>query len=448
MHITDKANQTSPPLYSATDLVHKTPQEVRQILRKAGKLQNAYLYSWSAWARPDQMHPVGDWRLWLVLAGRGYGKTRMGAEWVRMKAHMYPGCRIALIGSTMAEARSIMVEGESGLLSLLEEEAPEFTPSLNRISWENGSQAFLYSASEPDSLRGPQHHFAWADEIAKWPQGEACWTNMELGLRLGTAPQVMATTTPRPVPLLRRLMGQEGVVITKGRTSDNAAALPHSFIQAMERQYGDTRLGRQELEGEMITDLVGALWTRDGIEDARVAHSPDMMRIVIGVDPPAGSVTGKTGDACGIIVCGLGSDGRGYVLADASVKTASPEGWARAVADAAEIWDADRVIAEANQGGRMVESVLRAANVALPVKLVHASRGKVARAEPVAALFEAGRASFTGGFAALEDELCGLIVGGGYEGPGKSPDRADALVWAMTELMLGKARIGPRVRVV
>jgi phage terminase large subunit-like protein len=403
---------------------------------------------WEFWARAGQLPPEGSWRLWLVLAGRGFGKTRMGAEWVRARAEENGNARIALVGATIGEVRSVMVEGESGLLALPENilggfdglrRTPFYEPSLRRLTWPNGAVATLYSAAQPDSLRGGQHHFAWADEIAKWKNGIAAWDNLMMGLRLGNAPRVVATTTPRTVPLVRRLVDEaktmpDDSAVTNGRTRDNEANLPGSFIAAMELAYAGTRTGRQELNGELIEDIAGALWTRDLIERQRTYAVPEMQRIVIGVDPP---VTAG-GDACGIIAVGRGADDRAYVLADHSVSGASPERWARAVASAHEIWNADRIVAEGNQGGEMVESTLRAANLAMPVKRVHASRGKSARAEPVAALYEAKRAWHAGTFPQLEDEMCGLIMGGGYEGPGRSPDRADAMVWAMSELMLGR----------
>ena len=401
---------------------------------------------WDFWQRNDQTCPATDWRVWLVMAGRGYGKTRMGAEWVRNLASANSGARIALVGATLSEARSVMMEGESGLLALTANDDVVWEPSLRKLTWPNKTVAVLYSAAEPESLRGPQHDFAWADEIAKWPHGIATWDNLMLGLRLGVRPRVMATTTPRPVPLVRRLVKEAGVVRTNGRTNDNRSNLPAEFIDGVTALYEGTRWGRQELDGELIEDVEGALWSRDLLERQRLRtkgeqYLPEMRRVVIGVDPPVSA----HGDACGIVAVGLGADGKAYVLADHSVKGASPEGWARAVAGAVEMWGADRVVAEDNQGGNMVESTLRAADLAMPVKRVHASRGKSARAEPVAALYEAGRAFHTAAFPELEDEMCGLVVGGGYEGPGRSPDRADALVWAMTELMLGKARVGPRV---
>jgi phage terminase large subunit-like protein len=400
-------------------------------------------YDWNIWSRDDQRPPTGDWRSWFVMAGRGFGKTRMAAEWIRAQAEADGSLRIALVAATLHEARTIMVEGESGLLSIAPyEDRPIWESSLRRLTWPSGAMATCYAASEPDALRGPEHSLAWADEIAKWDNGPATWDNLMMTLRLGNAPRVVATTTPRPVPLVRRLLKENGVAITRGATARNKAQLPTSYLTAMQDIYGATRLGRQELGGEYLEDSEDALWTRDLIERCRTDSPPLMTRIVIGVDPPA--TVG--GDACGIIAVGKSADGKAYVLADHSVRGKSPEGWARAVAAAADAWGADRVVAEANQGGDMVVSTLRAADVHMPVKKVHASRGKVARAEPVAALYEGGKAFHAGAFPDLEDELCGLISGGGYEGPGRSPDRADALVWAMHELMLGKVGVVPRIR--
>ncbi|HEX8239053.1 MAG TPA: terminase family protein [Allosphingosinicella sp.] len=455
--------------------------------------QKAYLgYVWALWERDGQCEPPLPWRTWLVLAGRGFGKTRMGAEWVRRMAKTDGRVRIALVAATLAEARAVMVEGDSGILAVCpDDERPVWEPSLGRLRFPGGARAQIFSAAEPDSLRGPQHHYAWCDEIAKWPFGPAAWDNLMLGLRCGPLPRAMATTTPRPVALVRKLNGQAGVAKTRGRTSENAVHLAGAFLADVERDYGATRLGRQELDGELIDDVEKSLWPRDLIEKCRSypprpkagegdqaepgggvegeeggGSSEDVAdrcqlplhhtacgpppreiagrinrRIVIGVDPPLTA----GGDSCGIVVCGL-FDGIGYVLADCTVSGLSPEGWARVVATVASAWEADRIVAEGNQGGEMVASVLRGADVDLPAKLVHAGQGKSARAEPVAALFESGRAKFAGAFPELEDELAGLVAGGGYEGPGRSPDRADAMVWAMTELMLGKRRADPRVR--
>ncbi|WP_238550700.1 terminase family protein [Blastomonas sp. AAP53] len=405
------------------------------------------VHHWRFWARPEQMAPPGDWRIWLIMAGRGFGKTRAGAEWVRCIGESMPDARIALVAANMAEARSVMVEGPSGLLAIAPDAMrPVWEPSLRRLRWPGGAQATLFSAAEPESLRGPEHSHAWCDEIAKWDNASgramAAWDNLQLGLRVGALPQVTATTTPRAVPLVRHLLADDGIVISRGSSHANRANLPPAFLAAVERHYGGTALGRQELDGDLLDDIEGALWSRSLIEACRVRWSAEgFVRVVIGVDPPAGS----QGDACGIIVCALQADGRAAVLADCSVERASPEGWARAVSAASDAWGADRIIAEANQGGEMVGAVLRASNIALPVRLVHASRGKAVRAEPIAALYEAGRVIHCGTFARLEDEMCGLMAGGDYQGPGRSPDRADALVWALTELMLGR-RGTPRIR--
>jgi phage terminase large subunit-like protein len=421
-------------------------ERVRKLAELNDTERRELAHHWRLWARDEQAAPGGDWRVWLIMAGRGFGKTRAGAEWIREVAGRAPDARIALVAASLIEARGVMVEGESGVLAISAPGyGPRFEPSLRRLTWPNGAQATLYSALEPESLRGPQHSHGWCDEIAKWDNAGgkalAAWDNLLLGLRLGERPRVLATTTPRAVPLVRQVLAEEGLALTRGSTEDNEANLPNRFIRSMRRAYGKSLLGRQELDGELIEDLPGALWTRGLIEECRepAASSPPA-RTVIGVDPPASA----GGDACGIVVCALGADGLGRVLADCSVRKPTPERWARAVASTARVWRADRVIAEANQGGEMVRSVLHAADIALPLKLVHASKGKVARAEPVAALYEAGKVRHAGQFPELEDELCGLMAGGGYEGPGRSPDRADALVWAMTELMLGRRR-EPRV---
>jgi phage terminase large subunit-like protein len=442
--------------------------EVRLAFLKGlpARLRGEFLKHWEMLARPAQLAPDGDWRIWMIMAGRGFGKTRAGAQWVLDLAQS-PGLRIALVGPTEDEVRSVMIEGASGILDgARDDERPAWEPSLGRLSWANGTQAFVHSGANPEALRGPEHDHAWCDELAKWARAEATWDNLMFGLRRGTLPRALVTTTPRPTALMRRLATRGDVALTRGRTAD-AALLAPGVVDYLTGLYGGTRFGRQELDGELIEDVEGSLWPRDLIERCRavpplnrdsmhfspgeapsVSDEKGMLsrfffrRIVIGVDPPASA----EGDACGIVVCGLGVDGIAYVLADASVAGLSPEGWARAVAAAAQTWSADRVIAEGNQGGAMVASVLRAADVWLPVRMVHASIGKSARAEPVAALFERGAARFAGAFPALEDELAGLVAGGGYEGPGRSPDRADAMVWAMTELMLGQRRAEPRIR--
>ncbi|WP_405029560.1 DNA-packaging protein [Novosphingobium sp.] len=425
------------------------PERMAILAAMTQQEQREFRHVWRIYARNAQVAPASDWRTWLILAGRGFGKTRAGSEWVRELAEAEPAARIALIGATLAEARSVMVEGESGILAICPPgRSPTFEPSLRRLTWPNGAEATLYSAGEPESLRGPQHGYAWCDEVAKWDNANSramrAWDNLQFGLRLGELPRCLATTTPRAVPLVRKLTaGRAGdIAITRGSTEDNTANLSARFLRDIRTSYGKTALGRQELDGELLEDIEGALWTRALLESCREpAPSSPLIRTVVAVDPPAT----HRGDACGIVVCALGEDGIGRVLADCSLEKPSPERWARKVAQVAEAWSADRVIAEANQGGDMVASVLRAAEISLPLKLVHATKGKVARAEPVAALYEAGRLRHVGLLPKLEDQLCGLLSGGGYEGPGRSPDRADALVWALSELMLAKAG-SPKIR--
>ena len=396
---------------------------------------------WRWTARPAQLAPPGDWTLWLILAGRGFGKTRAGAEWVAAMARSHPGARIALVGQTARDGLAVMIEGESGLLTTGPERfRPQWKASRRTLLWPNGAQATLFSAVEPDQLRGPQFHFAWCDELAAWPNARASWDMLKMGLRLGKLPRVVATTTPRPVPLLRALMQAPGTVMTRGTTFDNRAHLPPRFLAEVAQGYGGTALGRQELMSELLEAREGALWTPDGLDRCREAEAPPLIRVVVGVDPPAGP------GGCGIVVAGLDKRGIAHVVADASVSATTPDGWAAAVAAAFHRHRVDRVVVEVNNGGAMVETTLRAAFGGLPLKQVRASRGKAARAEPVSALYAAGRVKHVGAFAALEDEMCGLIQGGGYVGPGTSPDRADALVWALTELMLERPAAGPALR--
>jgi phage terminase large subunit-like protein len=432
----------------AEKLLKFEPEVRRAVLKKMKPRQRTSLKRhWRLWAHDGQVPPEDGWHTWLIMAGRGYGKTRAGAEWIREIAEADPTARIALVADSLGEARRVMVEGESGLLAVAPpRQRPVYEPSKRQLTWPKGAVATLFSAGEPESLRGPQHSHAWCDEVAKWDQAggraEAAWNNLLLGLRLGQAPRLVATTTPRAVPLMKRLLAQGDAVVSRGTTADNKDNLPPGFMRQISLQFGRSLLARQELDGELIEEVEGALWSRSLLEDCRedAASAPEK-RIVIGVDPPASA----QGDACGIVVCAEGEDGIARVLADCSVRKATPETWARAVAGAARGWKADRVVAEANNGGEMVRSVLHAADIALPVRLVHASRGKSARAEPVAALYESGRVRHVGQLPQLEDELCGLMAGGTYEGPGRSPDRADALVWALSELMLGR-KSEPRVR--
>nr|WP_246450518.1 terminase family protein [Sphingomonas rhizophila] len=356
------------------------------------------------WAQRGQISP-GDagWQCWLMMAGRGFGKTRAGAEWIHKLAMSGPKRRIALVGATIDEARSVMVEGQSGLLSVAARHGSRviWEPSKRQLRWSNGSVAELYSGESPDGLRGPQFHFAWCDELAKWGEAEEAWANLDMGMRLGDRPRVLVTTTPRSMPLLEQIRARPWTVETGGRTDQNIS-LPDRFIDVMMASYAGSRRGRQELNGELMTEAEGSLFPRDLIERARIGSAPEAFdKVVVGVDPPAGPSTSsgqaRGGDACGIVVAGR-SAGKSYVLADCSVRGLSPEGWARAVAAAAREWNACLVVAEANQGGAMVESVLKAADAGLPVRLVHASRGKAARAEPVATRVAVGKVWFAGCF--------------------------------------------------
>ena len=390
------------------------------------------LFDWTGWAMPGQAAPHGEWRVWLLRAGRGFGKTRAGAEWVMELARSTPKLRFALVGRSMQDAKRVMINGDSGLLALASAEGPvEWREGKGELTFGDHATAQVYSAEQPDTLRGPQHHYAWCDELAAWRYGDAAWDNLTMTMRLGDGPRIVVTTTPRPTPLMRRVMALPDCVQTRGRTQDNAF-LPASYVAAMEADYAGTRLGRQELDGELLEDHEGALWTRTTLDACRVDDVPALRRVVVAVDPPASA----GGDGCGIVAVGLAEDGVAYVLEDATVRGASPGGWAAAVADCAVRHEADRVVAEKNQGGDMVEAVLRGADLAMPVRLVHASRGKLARAEPVAALYEQGRVRHARGLGALEDELVGMVVGGAYAGPGRSPDRADALVGGRTALCL------------
>lgn len=437
-------------------LIKADPEERRRlVLTMTPEQLVRFTGCFRLWAHDGQVPPEGDsWRVWLLMAGRGFGKTRAGAEWVHGIAASRAGLRIALVGASIGDARSIMVEGVSGLLNVARRQKRriEWEPSLGRLRWPNRSEAQLFSGDNADGLRGPEHDLAWADELAKWREADAAWDNLQFGLRRGRRPRALVTTTPRPIPLLKRMISQPWTKLTGGRTSDNVN-LDEKVLDFLTATYGGTRIGRQELDGELLEDVEGALWTREMIERARVeapsvSHdtpmelSEEFDRIVVGVDPPAGA--GEGSDACGIVVCGSIGEML-YVLEDATVRGLSPEGWASRVAAAAARWDTAQVVAEANNGGAMVESVLKAADLGLRVRLVHASRGKSARAEPIALKFERGRAFFAGEFPELEAELGGMVAGSGYDGPGRSPDRADAMVWAMT--VLSETRSGlPRVR--
>jgi phage terminase large subunit-like protein len=413
-----------------------------ELARLSPAVLAALRYQWPHWARPAQRAPIGDWLIWLILAGRGFGKTRTGAEWVRENVcgptPLSPGRYhlLALVGETAGDARDVMIEGPSGILSVHPPGfRPHYQPALRRITWPNGAVANVFNATEPDQLRGPEHDLAWGDELCKWAYARETWDQLQFGLRQGFPPRCCITTTPRPIPLLKEIMDDEATATTKGITLDNEDNLAPSFIRSIVGRYGGTRLGRQELNAEILDDVPGALWTRQVLDDCRVKPDkvPDMARVVIGVDPSGTSGKDDEGDAIGIAVAGRGVNGRGYVLGDFTCKL-SPDGWGRRACAAYHQHDADRLVAETNFGGAMVRQVIKTVDATVAFKEVRASRGKVARAEPVAALFEQGRVSIVGGFPELEDEMV-LMTNGGYLGEG-SPNRVDALVWALTEAML------------
>ena len=443
---------TPPETRSLAELLASLPAPTRRtILSDLTEAEaNELLYDWHFWARPSQLPPPGDWSVWLLLAGRGFGKTRIGAEWVRagvcgstpLGRGRYR--RVALVAETAADGRLVMVEGESGLMAVhAAAERPCYEPSKRLLTWPNGAIATLYNATEPDQLRGPQHDAAWCDELAKWRYARETWDMLQFGLRLGPRPRQVVTTTPRPLPLLAEIMRRPDAVVTRGSTHENRANLPPSFFDAILARYEGTRLGRQELHAEWLEDLPGALWQRARIDALRLNAAPELARIVVAIDPAVSS--GEGADETGIVVAGLGLDGHGYVLEDASMK-GSPDAWGRAAVGCFRRWQADRVIGEVNNGGELIEHVLRTVDQAVPYKAVRASRGKRARAEPIAALDEQGRVHHVGAFAELEDQMCQFTSDFDAARAGFSPDRVDARVWALSELMLSAAAGEPRVR--
>ena len=407
------------------EAITNLPQEIIGTL--STKELNTLLYCWPAWARPEQLPPEGEWLTWLIMAGRGFGKTRTGAEYIRACVEAGDATRIALVGPTAADVRDIMVEGESGLLATAPPwNRPIYEPSKRRLTWPNGAMATTFSAEEPDRLRGPQHDLAWCDELSAWRYPEA-WDNLQLGLRLGR-PRQIVTLTPKPLRLIRNLIASPSTVVTRGTSFDNRANLSPVFYAQVISRYEGTRLGRQEIRGELLEDVPGALWWRSLFEDRRPIP-PDMVRVVVGVDPAVTS--GEDSDETGIVVAGKGTDGRYYVLADRSLR-ASPDRWATAAVRALHDFGGDRIIGEVNNGGEMIEHTLRTVEQDIPYRAVHASRGKHARAEPIAALYEQGKVTHCALLENLEDQLCTWTPDSG-----RSPDRLDALVWALTELSHG-----------
>jgi phage terminase large subunit-like protein len=409
-------------------------------------------FDWHIWARDDQLAPVATqdgkpWRTWLFLGGRGAGKTRAGAEWVRAEART-PAAnarprRLALVGPTIHHVRAVMIEGVSGLLAIHpERERPHYEPSKNQVVWPNGAIGQMFSADDPETLRGPQFDAAWCDELCRWAKPQLAWDMLTLALRMGDNPRAVITTTPKASSLLKALVKDPTTVLTHATTHANAANLSERFLADVTRRYAGTATGAQELEGQIIEDVSGGLWRRNWLAQGRVAAPPDLQRIVVAVDPPVSS--GPSADACGIVVAGLGVDGRGYVLADRTIQGREPQVWARAAVAAARDFEANYLVAEVNQGGDLVVLVLQQVDPAVTVRKVRANRGKWLRAEPVAALYAEGRVAHVGEFLTLENQMVA------YDGTPqsldtKSPDRLDALVWALTDLMI-TSRSAPTIR--
>lgn len=440
---------------SAGLLACATPAELTEFLDGLDANALAALpYIWEVWAFEHQLPPEGDWRSWVILGGRGAGKTRAGAEWVRSQVEgagpLDPGRarRIALVGETYDQARDVMVFGQSGIMAVTPpDRQPNWIASRRQLVWPNGAVAQVFSGRDAQAMRGPQFDAAWVDELAKWPNAQEAWDMLQFALRLGDQPQQVVTTTPQPIPLIKDLIKRDSTVMTHAATEANAAYLARSFLAEVRERYAGTALGRQELDGELLEDLEGALWSYEGIEASRVTKLPAFDRVVVAVDPP---VTGhKKSDACGIVVAGVvyapeRRDWRAYVLEDGTVQGVSPRQWAEQTVRLAERWKADRVIAEVNQGGDLVEEVLRQVDAMLPVTKVRATSGKTARAEPVAAMYEQGKVHHTKRLGALEDQMCKMNLQG-YQGAG-SPDRVDALVWALHGLMIAP-NTAPKMRI-
>lgn len=411
------------------DLIKQVTKNLLQ--EKEERKRKTLLFNWEKQARPCQLPPKGTWRIWLILAGRGFGKTRTGAETIRMWVGEKKARRVALIGHHHQDARRVMVEGESGLISTYPENArPEFISTQGLVKWKNGARAQLFSALRPDDLRGPQFDAAWVDELAKFPEPEVLWDQLMFALRKGESPRVIVTTTPRPCPFLKKLMTREGqdVVITRGSTFDNAANLAPSFLETMTRRYGHTRLGAQELYGEIVEEVKDALWTPSLLDAKRTDMPPPLVRLVVAIDPAVTSHAKS--DETGIIVAGKDSEGHAYVLGDHSGRM-TPAQWSRKALSLYHTHKADGIIAEVNQGGDLVAHMLKSLDPHVPFRAVRATRSKMTRAEPIAALYAQGRVFHVGrDLKTLEEQLTSFVPGGA------SPDRLDALVWALTELLL------------
>ncbi|EPX80186.1 GTA terminase protein [Litoreibacter arenae DSM 19593] len=441
-----------PGLRSGAALIASETDEIREAFLGglSDEEASALPFLFDFWAHPHQLPPAGDWRSWVIMGGRGAGKTRAGAEWVRMMVEGdMPGDpgrvrRVALVGETFDQVRDVMIFGDSGILACSPpDRRPEWQATRRRLVWPNGAIAEAHSASSPEHMRGPQFDAAWVDELAKWTKAREAYDQLQFALRLGDRPQQVITTTPRNVTVLKQILDAGSTVVTNAPTEANKDNLAASFLEEVRRRYGDTRMGRQELDGLLLDDVDGALWTASMLEDLRVSELPHFERVVVAVDPAVSSK--KASDACGIVVAGLvrsGKDWEAVVIEDATVEGASPTGWAHAALAAYERHGANRIVAEVNQGGDLVETLIHQLDPVVPYRSVHASRGKAARAEPVAALYEQGRVKHYGALGPLEDQMCQMTVTG-FQGSG-SPDRVDALVWALTELMGASA---PQARI-
>ena len=437
----------------------RNPQEAEELFtefwgdRTLRSLDDDWLFN----ARREQIPPQTDWYVWMILAGRGFGKTRTGSEWVNglvNKEEWAWSCRpedipeepvrVALLADNAEDAVKVMIKGRSGILNTAApHNRPRFKPSEKALYWPNGGMAFYYSAEDAEQLRGPEHHAAWVDELAKFRNPVDPWDNLTMGLRLGTFPRIAVTTTPRPHPMLKEICSQPDTELTRGSTYDNKANLPSRFLAKLEELYEGTRVGRQELHAELFTDVEGALFSTRMFDDNRLRMVPpdvQIIRICVAIDPPATST--EKANLCGISVVGLGDDRHAYVLEDASVSMATPETWGRAAAQAYYRWQADIVVGEQNNGGEMVEHVIRSIDETISYRGVHATRGKVTRAEPVSAIYQQGRAHHVGSstLKSLEDQLLMMAPGVVFDHQ-NSPDRADALVWAFTELF-GLSEVG------
>jgi phage terminase large subunit-like protein len=429
---------------SKAEWLASQPAPIRQeILDAMTREERAALaFDWNFWARPSQLPPPGDWTIWLIQTGRGWGKTLTGAQWVRRQVETGAARRVALVNDTAADVRDVMIEGPSGLVQCGPPgQRPVYTPSTRRLTWPNGAVAIAYAAEAPELLRGPEHDAAWCDELAKWqnlrardPQGATAWDNLLFGLHGGISPRVVVTTTPRRVATLMQIRSDPRTVVTRGRLEENRANLSPEFLAEMTRRYGGTRLGRQELEGELLEDVPGAIFQRAWFERPgfRLGEGElvpaRLRRIVVAVDPAVSA--GETAHETGIVVAAIDRDRVGYVLADVSLR-GTTETWARRAVAAYRDWGADRIVAEANQGGDLVGTALRLCDAAVPITLVHASRGKRTRAEPVALLYEQGRVHHVARLDALEEQLVT------WTPEDDTPnDRLDALVWALTHLVI------------